>query len=74
MSVCRFVASGFFFRLLVNFDCSTMWVRDSSLVVDTFNIDKMYLRHNFEVLESVEVEPDVTALMEANSYSRLPKP
>ena len=66
MSVCRFVASGFFFRLLVNFDCSTMWVRDSSLVVDTFNIDKMYLRHNFEVLESVELTPVV---MEGNSHS-----
>ncbi|XP_066271117.1 aromatic-L-amino-acid decarboxylase-like [Branchiostoma lanceolatum] len=32
--------------LRVNFDCSTMWVRNRADVVDAFNVDPLYLRHD----------------------------
>lgn len=35
--------------MMVNFDCSAMWFRDASKVVDAFNIDRIYLRHDFEI-------------------------
>ncbi|XP_033732723.1 aromatic-L-amino-acid decarboxylase-like [Pecten maximus] len=31
--------------LKVNFDCSTLWVQDSSLISDAFNVDPLYLKH-----------------------------
>ncbi|KAL3870285.1 hypothetical protein ACJMK2_038361 [Sinanodonta woodiana] len=31
--------------LRVNFDCSTMWVKDSTLISDAFNVDPLYLKH-----------------------------
>ncbi|ELU12210.1 hypothetical protein CAPTEDRAFT_158583 [Capitella teleta] len=31
--------------MLVNFDCSAMWFKDSSDVVDAFNVDPLYLKH-----------------------------
>jgi aromatic-L-amino-acid/L-tryptophan decarboxylase len=31
--------------LVVNFDCSAMWVKDSSWLVDAFNVDRIYLKH-----------------------------
>ncbi|XP_033753053.1 aromatic-L-amino-acid decarboxylase-like [Pecten maximus] len=31
--------------MLVNFDLSVMWIKDSSLLVDAFNVDPIYLRH-----------------------------
>ena len=34
--------------MLVNFDCSAMWVRDSRLIVDAFNVDPMYLKHRHQ--------------------------
>ncbi len=34
--------------LLVNFDCSCMWVRDSASIVDAFNVDPLYLQHGFQ--------------------------
>ncbi|PSN57405.1 Aromatic-L-amino-acid decarboxylase [Blattella germanica] len=30
---------------LVNFDCSALWVKDSSCLVEAFNVDRIYLRH-----------------------------
>ncbi|KAL3873117.1 hypothetical protein ACJMK2_036273 [Sinanodonta woodiana] len=29
----------------VNFDCSTMWVKDSTLISDAFTVDPLYLKH-----------------------------
>lgn len=34
--------------LMVNFDCSTMWFKDSSLVIDAFNVDPLYLKHDHQ--------------------------
>ena len=34
--------------MLVNFDCSTMWFKDASLVVNAFNVDPVYLKHQFQ--------------------------
>ena len=34
--------------LLVNFDCSTLWIRDASYVVDSFNVDPVYLKHEMQ--------------------------
>ena len=34
--------------LMVNFDCSAMFVRDSSDLVDAFNVDPLYLKHDYE--------------------------
>jgi len=34
--------------MLVNFDCSTMWFNDSRKVVDAFNVDPLYLKHNYQ--------------------------
>ncbi|KAJ8973717.1 hypothetical protein NQ317_009311, partial [Molorchus minor] len=31
--------------LLVNFDCSAMWLKDPSWLVDAFNVDPLYLKH-----------------------------
>lgn len=32
--------------MLVNFDCSAMWLKDPSDVVDAFNVDPLYLKHD----------------------------
>lgn len=32
--------------LQVNFDCSAMWVKDSRLLSDAFNVDPLYLKHD----------------------------
>lgn len=34
--------------LLVNFDCSAMWVKDSNHLVDAFNVDRQYLTHSYQ--------------------------
>lgn len=34
--------------LLVNFDCSTLWIKDASHVVDAFNVNPVYLRHEMQ--------------------------
>ena len=34
--------------LLVNFDCSAMWVRDAATIVDAFNVDPLYLKHRYQ--------------------------
>lgn len=34
--------------LLVNFDCSAMWVKNSAHLVEAFNVDRVYLKHNFQ--------------------------
>ncbi|XP_030376796.1 3,4-dihydroxyphenylacetaldehyde synthase 2 isoform X2 [Scaptodrosophila lebanonensis] len=34
--------------MLVNFDCSAMWLRDANKVVDSFNVDRIYLKHKYE--------------------------
>ncbi|XP_021929364.1 aromatic-L-amino-acid decarboxylase-like isoform X2 [Zootermopsis nevadensis] len=31
--------------LLVTFECSAMWVKDSRLLVEAFDVDRIYLRH-----------------------------
>uniref|UniRef100_T1GR32 Aromatic-L-amino-acid decarboxylase n=1 Tax=Megaselia scalaris TaxID=36166 RepID=T1GR32_MEGSC len=36
--------------LMVNFDCAAMWIRDANLVVDSFNVDRIYLKHQYEAL------------------------
>lgn len=32
--------------MLVNFDCSTMWLKDPNWVVNAFNVDPLYLKHD----------------------------
>ncbi|XP_055837642.1 3,4-dihydroxyphenylacetaldehyde synthase 2 [Episyrphus balteatus] len=34
--------------LLVNFDCCAMWLRDANQVSDSFNVDRIYLKHKYE--------------------------
>ena len=34
--------------LLVNFDCSTMWVKDRSVIEGAFNVDPLYLKHEHQ--------------------------
>ncbi|XP_065357772.1 3,4-dihydroxyphenylacetaldehyde synthase 2 isoform X1 [Calliphora vicina] len=34
--------------LMVNFDCSAMWLKDANKVVDSFNVDRIYLKHKYE--------------------------
>lgn len=34
--------------LLVNFDCSAMWIKNAHDVVDAFNVDPLYLRHDHQ--------------------------
>ncbi|XP_074653816.1 aromatic-L-amino-acid decarboxylase-like [Tubulanus polymorphus] len=34
--------------MLVNFDCSAMWLKDASHVVDAFNVDPLYLKHDHQ--------------------------
>ncbi|XP_051158829.1 aromatic-L-amino-acid decarboxylase-like [Leptopilina boulardi] len=36
--------------LLVNFDCSALWIKDSKWLTDTFNVDRIYLSHENEGL------------------------
>lgn len=35
--------------MMVNFDCSAMWFRDTSKVVEAFTVDRIYLQHQFEI-------------------------
>lgn len=35
--------------MMVNFDCSAMWFKDTSKVVEAFTVDRIYLRHHFEI-------------------------
>lgn len=32
--------------MLVNFDCSAMWVKNSNCLIDAFNVDRIYLSHD----------------------------
>ncbi|XP_032595366.1 3,4-dihydroxyphenylacetaldehyde synthase 2 isoform X1 [Drosophila grimshawi] len=32
----------------VSFDCAAMWVRDANNVVDSFNVDRIYLKHKHD--------------------------
>lgn len=32
--------------MLVNFDCSAMWLKEPGWVVDAFNVDPLYLKHD----------------------------
>ncbi|XP_030241714.1 3,4-dihydroxyphenylacetaldehyde synthase 2 isoform X1 [Drosophila navojoa] len=34
--------------MLVNFDCAAMWLRDANKVIDSFNVDRIYLKHKHE--------------------------
>jgi aromatic-L-amino-acid decarboxylase len=34
--------------LLVNFDCSAMWVRDANEIENAFRVDPLYLRHAYQ--------------------------
>lgn len=34
--------------LLVNFDCSAMWLKDPTWVVNAFNVDPLYLKHDMQ--------------------------
>ena len=36
--------------MLVNFDCSTMWVQNANEVVDAFNINPLFLKHQYQVI------------------------
>ncbi|KAF5306406.1 hypothetical protein FQA39_LY08915 [Lamprigera yunnana] len=34
--------------MLVNFDCSAMWVKDVKYLVEAFNVDRIYLKHQHD--------------------------
>ncbi|ODN06479.1 Aromatic-L-amino-acid decarboxylase [Orchesella cincta] len=34
--------------MLVNFDCSAMWIKDANEVVEAFNVDPFYLKHDMQ--------------------------
>lgn len=34
--------------MLVNFDCSAMWVKNSKYLVEAFSVDRIYLKHQYE--------------------------
>lgn len=34
--------------MLVNFDCSTMWLKDPTYVINAFNVDPLYLKHEMQ--------------------------
>jgi hypothetical protein len=34
--------------MLVNFDCTGMWVKDANILVNCFNVDRIYLAHQFQ--------------------------
>lgn len=34
--------------LLVNFDCSALWVKNATHLVDAFNVDRVYLKHSYQ--------------------------
>lgn len=34
--------------MMVNFDCCAMWFKDADQVVDAFNVDRIYLKHQFQ--------------------------
>ncbi|XP_044742779.1 3,4-dihydroxyphenylacetaldehyde synthase 2-like isoform X2 [Chrysoperla carnea] len=44
--------------LLVNFDCSAMWVKNSNYLVDTFNVDRIYLEHHHNQHSQNSMAPD----------------
>lgn len=34
--------------MLVNFDCSAMWLKDPTYVINSFNVDPLYLKHDMQ--------------------------
>lgn len=34
--------------MLVNFDCSAMWLKDPTNVINAFNVDPLYLKHDMQ--------------------------
>lgn len=34
--------------MLVTFDCSTMWLKDPTYVINAFNVDPLYLKHDMQ--------------------------
>ncbi|XP_021929381.1 aromatic-L-amino-acid decarboxylase-like [Zootermopsis nevadensis] len=34
--------------MLVNFDCSAMWVKDSQYLIEAFSVDRIYLKHQHQ--------------------------
>ncbi|XP_066596148.1 aromatic-L-amino-acid decarboxylase [Prorops nasuta] len=34
--------------MLVNFDCSAMWLKDPTYVINAFNVDPLYLKHDMQ--------------------------
>ncbi|KAG7208393.1 hypothetical protein KM043_014625 [Ampulex compressa] len=34
--------------MLVNFDCSTMWLKNPTYVINAFNVDPLYLKHDMQ--------------------------
>lgn len=35
--------------MMVNFDCCAMWLKNADLLVQAFNVDRIYLQHRFQV-------------------------
>jgi aromatic-L-amino-acid decarboxylase len=34
--------------LLVTFDCSALWIRNRSYMIDSFDVDPLYLKHEYQ--------------------------
>jgi aromatic-L-amino-acid decarboxylase len=34
--------------MMVNFDCSAMWLKDRTYFIDAFNVDPLYLKHDYQ--------------------------
>lgn len=60
--------------LLVNFDSSAMWVKDSNHLVDAFNVDRQYLKHSYQSRDPQVPDYRVTMIITTNlsteKYSR----
>ena len=54
--------------MLVNFDCSTMWVRNANQIVDAFNVDPLYLKHQYQVIYSYYIGFTIFTLIAHTRY------
>lgn len=49
--------------LLVNFDCSALWVKNATHLVDAFNVDRVYLKHSYQSQDPQVPDYRVRAIM-----------
>lgn len=52
--------------LLVNFDCSALWVKDANWLTDAFKVERVYLKHK---KEGVSCAPDYRVINKSHKLS-----